>query len=192
MFLSSTIVPLPFTAHYLIMQSKRPNDPVKEHNKPNNTDHTPKQSPPEHDDPTSAQDDPELPADEAFIPTQADLEAKESVEYFTPSGEFPDPGAAEDMEPVEEDETPEILPGTDADVTAEDLAALGPAEEDMDVGEDESVRNRDALVKDTDAESDEEPAEQLDVPGAELDNDQEDIGREDEENNEYSLGGDKD
>ena len=31
----------------------------------------------------------------------------------------------------------------------------------------------------------------LDVPGAELDDDNEDIGAEDEENNYYSLGGDK-
>lgn len=32
----------------------------------------------------------------------------------------------------------------------------------------------------------------LDVPGSELDDDQEEIGSEDEENNFYSLGGDKD
>jgi len=31
----------------------------------------------------------------------------------------------------------------------------------------------------------------LDVPGAELDDEQEDIGNEDEENNYYSIGGDK-
>ena len=34
-------------------------------------------------------------------------------------------------------------------------------------------------------------AEDLDVPGAELDNNEEEIGREDEENNFYSLGGDR-
>lgn len=32
----------------------------------------------------------------------------------------------------------------------------------------------------------------LDIPGSELDDAQEDIGSEDEENNGYSLGGDKD
>lgn len=32
----------------------------------------------------------------------------------------------------------------------------------------------------------------LDVPGAELDDDREEIGAEDEENNYYSIGGDKD
>ena len=31
---------------------------------------------------------------DALIPTQADLTAKESVEYFTPSGELPDPETA--------------------------------------------------------------------------------------------------
>ncbi len=35
-------------------------------------------------------------------------------------------------------------------------------------------------------------SEGLDVPGSELDDDMEDIGEEDEENNYYSLGGDKD
>ncbi len=148
--------------------------------------------PSQHDDPTSAQDDPEIPENEALIPTQADITAKESVEYFTPSGELPDPETAGEMEPDEEDASPEILMGTDADLTGEDLANLGPRDEDMDEGEDESVRARDLLVKQTDEESDEEPLEELDVPGAEDDDDVEDSGMEDEENNEYSLGGDKD
>ena len=39
---------------------------------------------------------------------------------------------------------------------------------------------------------DDESGSDLDVPGADLDDDQEDIGSEDEENNLYSLGGDKD
>ena len=148
--------------------------------------------PSRHDDPTSAQDDPELPEEEALIPSQADLTAKESVEYFTPSGELPDPETAGELEPDEEDASPEIIMGTDADVTSEDLLNLGRKDEDMDEGDDESVRARDLLVKQTDEESDEEPPEELDVPGAEDDDDAEDRGMEDEENNEYSLGGDKD
>ena len=36
------------------------------------------------------------------------------------------------------DATPEIVPGTDADVTKKDLAALGPVDRDMDEGEDET------------------------------------------------------
>ncbi|MCB0657366.1 MAG: hypothetical protein KDC57_14575 [Saprospiraceae bacterium] len=37
----------------------------------------------------------------------------------------------------------------------------------------------------------ERTGEDLDVPGSEADDDQEDIGEEDEENNYYSLGGDR-
>src|SRR5262245_5609242 len=38
---------------------------------------------------------------------------------------------------------------------------------------------------------DKSPGDNLDVPGAELDDEDEDIGEEDEENNYYSLGGDR-
>jgi hypothetical protein len=150
--------------------------------------------PSQQDDPTSAQDDPDLPDEEALIPLKADVEAKESLDYFTPSEEFPDPGSGSNYEPdeTEEDASPEIISGTDADVTAEDLAALGPRDEDMDMGEDETLRASDLLVKQTDETSDEEPEEALDVPGADEDDGMEDSGMEDEENNEYSLGGDKD
>jgi hypothetical protein len=37
----------------------------------------------------------------------------------------------------------------------------------------------------------ENPGDTLDVPGSELDDEMEDLGEEDEENNYYSLGGDK-
>jgi hypothetical protein len=40
--------------------------------------------------------------------------------------------------------------------------------------------------------SDDVSGSDLDIPGADLDDAQEDIGSEDEENNHYSLGGDKD
>lgn len=62
---------------------------------------------------------------------------------------------------------------TDADVTSDDLVALG--EKDADFG------RREQLQVDGD---------DLDVPGAEDDDPNEEIGEEDEENNYYSLGGD--
>ena len=184
------------TGNCSVMQKDRSNT-GKTGNRDRNTDAADKRrqqssNPAEHDDPTSAQDDPDLPDQDPFIPSQADLEAKESVEYFTPSGELPDPETAGEMEPDEEDASPEIIMGTEADVTADDLNYIGDRDEDMDEGDDESVRARDLLVKQTDEESDEEPPEQLDVPGAEDDDASEDNGMEDEENNEYSLGGDKD
>lgn len=72
-----------------------------------------------------------------------------------------------------------IVPGTEADVTKEDLLILG--EQDIDDDEETAV--------DTKIFSGELDTE-LDVPGDELDDANEDIGEEDEENNYYSLGGD--
>lgn len=66
-----------------------------------------------------------------------------------------------------------IVPGTEADVTSDDLIALG--EQDADFGRREEL----AVTGDD-----------LDVPGAEEDDANEEIGEEDEENNYYSLGGD--
>ena len=77
----------------------------------------------------------------------------------------------------------EIVSGTEADVNAEDLAALGPEELNMDMGDDEQLKNA--------GERFDRTAEELDIPGTELDDENESIGSEDEENNYYSLGGDK-
>jgi hypothetical protein len=75
-----------------------------------------------------------------------------------------------------------IVPGTEADVTKEDLLLLGPKDGDMDLGEDEDLGSRGFPLGLT--------GEDLDVPGEELDDANEDLGEEDEENNYYSLGGD--
>ena len=84
------------------------------------------------------------------------------------------------VEDVESDEGA-IKSGSDADVTAEDLALLGPRDQDQDLDEDEDLRSRGW-----------EPVtgKDLDVPDAELDGD-ELPGEEDEENSYYSLGGDR-
>jgi len=68
------------------------------------------------------------------------------------------------------------------DVTEEDLEALGPKDLSMDMGDDEQLKHRNRPVDFT--------GEDLDTPGTELDDDQEEVGSEDEENNNYSLGGD--
>jgi len=75
-----------------------------------------------------------------------------------------------------------IVKGTEADLTKDDLIILGEADKDMDLGEDEDADK--ARVDNIDNE-------ELDIPGAELDDDSEAIGEEDEENNYYSLGGDR-
>lgn len=70
-----------------------------------------------------------------------------------------------------------------SNLAEDDLAALGPKEGDMDMGDDEIM----SLSGDRYDRTDED----LDIPGTELDDENENIGTEDEENNYYSLGGDK-
>jgi hypothetical protein len=66
--------------------------------------------------------------------------------------------------------------GTEADVDDDDLVVLNST--DAEIGRPQNVSNEDL---DTD----------LDVPGSELDDENEALGEEDEENNYYSLGGDR-
>ena len=68
------------------------------------------------------------------------------------------------------------------DVTKDDLEALGPKDLSLDGGDDEQLLHRERPVDFS--------GEDLDTPGTELDDDQEEVGSEDEENNNYSLGGD--
>ncbi len=92
---------------------------------------------------------------------------------------------------------PEIVMGTEADVTPEERAQLAKMARTGPVSEDEDLR--DASLDETDEDGtpleekglDQDLAgDDLDVPGANEDNEDEAIGEEDEENNEYSLGGD--
>jgi len=77
--------------------------------------------------------------------------------------------------PATDDEL-DIKPGTEADVTDDDLVALNSTNDE--IGTPQNVSTEDL---DTD----------LDIPGSELDDANEEIGEEDEENNYYSLGGDR-
>jgi hypothetical protein len=53
----------------------------------------------------------------------------------------------------------------------------------MDMGEDEEIKSTRTLL--------DKAGYELDTPGAEIDDPNESIGEEDEENNYYSLGGDR-
>lgn len=70
----------------------------------------------------------------------------------------------------------ELSTGNDADVNSDDLAALNST--DAEIGRPQNVSNEDLNTD-------------LDVPGSELDDEDEARGEEDEENNYYSLGGDR-
>jgi hypothetical protein len=96
-----------------------------------------------------------------------------------PSKIAPEEGLDGQDNPV--DETEENTK-SNFDVTDEDLEALGPKNLSMDMGDDEQLKHRVRPVDFT--------GEDLDTPGTELDDDQEEVGSEDEENNNYSLGGD--
>jgi hypothetical protein len=85
-----------------------------------------------------------------------------------------------------DDEPTDFARGNESDVTEEDLQALGPKDLSMDMGEDEELLKNRVWPVDM-------AAEDLDVPGVPDDNNGMDqaIGPEDEENDFYSLGGDR-
>ncbi|HYE54184.1 MAG TPA: hypothetical protein VD996_05045 [Chitinophagaceae bacterium] len=132
---------------------------------------------------------PHYPSKEDIMSPNSEMERVQvDVENLTPSGKYVNT-MKEDLstggnQPVGADATAtpddddlSIVPGTEADVTRDDLLALGgsrPSENDL-----HGVRTTTVSGDD------------LDVPGAELDNPNEEIGEEDEENNYYSLGGDR-
>lgn len=76
----------------------------------------------------------------------------------------------------EESDDLNMSSGNEADVDEDDLAVLNSSNDE--IGTPQNVSNEDINTD-------------LDVPGSELDDDSENIGEEDEENNYYSLGGDR-
>jgi hypothetical protein len=74
------------------------------------------------------------------------------------------------------DDDLDIKMGTEADVDDDDLAALDST--NAEIGTPQNVSNEDINTD-------------LDIPGSDLDDEDEKIGEEDEENNYYSLGGDR-
>ena len=105
------------------------------------------------------------------------------VEYITRSGKYSDPPIAPEdtIEPdnnIVDDEI-KLVPGTEADLTKDDLLIL----------ESTDGMTHTSKLEEIDQEKNEE--RDLDIPGAELDDKDEVLGEEDEENNYYSLGGDR-
>ncbi len=131
---------------------------------------------------------PHYPAKEDIMSSSSEMERVElDVENLSPSGKFID--AANDRNPLSNSPAADIVsstdedditltPGNESDVTKDDLLVLGGTRfSDNDL----QGITRTKVVDDID----------LDIPGAELDNQNEEIGEEDEENNYYSLGGDR-
>lgn len=90
-----------------------------------------------------------------------------------------------------------LVSGNDADVTEDDLLGLEAIDREMN---DEDELDEAALddlneADDVDAQEldwkNDKTGSDLDIPGEDLDDEGEDIGAEDEENNGYSIGGDR-
>jgi len=85
--------------------------------------------------------------------------------------------ASRNQQPAEENNDElAIRQGNEADVDDDDLAVLNSTDDE--IGVPQNISNEDLNTD-------------LDIPGSELDDDNERIGEEDEENNYYSLGGDR-
>lgn len=85
------------------------------------------------------------------------------------------PAGIENREDAAADDQLGLQEGTEADVDDEDLNILNATNNEL--GIPQNVSN--------------EESEDLDIPGSDLDDDNEALGEEDEENNYYSLGGDR-
>jgi hypothetical protein len=141
------------------------------------------------------------------IPDVSDIPGQEKITNAGVPGAMSDATISSDDEEgiregkdllVEDDDDVEIVMGTEADVTEEDLALLGDKDQDMDMNEDELVRKEGLDDTDFDGDPLNEAAVNEDSTGDDLDmpeSGDEDARKEidDEENDYYSLsGGDKD
>lgn len=149
-----------------------------------------------------------LAQDESYIelPDISDIPGQEKIVNAGVPGAMSDTtissddeeGIREGKDILAEDDNVNIVMGTDADVTEEDLAMLGDPDQDQDMNEDELIRKEGLDNTDFDGDPLNEAAvdeastgDDLDVPEEENDDPKKDM--DDEENDYYSLGGgDKD
>lgn len=130
----------------------------------------------------------DIPGQEGFVPM--------------PSGEMADTtisSADEEGDDIFDDNIDEdIKQSADSNVSPSEKNDLRVSANDM-PGDDENLRE--AALDNTDEDGTplnegsfkkDISGDDLDIPGADLDDDEESIGEEDEENNDYSLGGDND
>lgn len=135
---------------------------------------------------------PHYPADEDIMNPQSGFKKISADEELAnsktlSSRNLNERGEEQDVSRVDdEDDEIKIVSGTEADVTREDLELLGPKDGDNDMSDDELV-----LASSRVDEVEDEEESELDVPGAELEKDTDAPGQDDEENNYYSLGGDR-
>lgn len=98
------------------------------------------------------------------------------------------------MDEVNDDDE-EFVEGNEADVSADEVTMLERADEDMPTEDDLNLRKATLDTTDNDGDplnegGNDVSGADLDISGGDADDAMEDIGEEDEENNQYSLGGD--
>ena len=137
------------------------------------------------------------------LPDVSDIEGQEHIHIIGPLGEMADVTASSDDEEgisngkdlLSADEDEEIVAGTEADVTAEDLALLGDPDLDMDMNDDELTDTRGLDDTDFDGDPLNEAASDIYTTGDDLDMPAADgsdpladsMDQGDEENDYYSL-----
>jgi hypothetical protein len=124
------------------------------------------------------------PSEDIMNPANQFKRVSVDVENLAPAGSLPNQQSSKSEAKADQastipvhastDDDINIVPGTEADVTREDLHLLNATE-----GPYAETSGATTVT-----------GEDLDVPGADQDDPNEDIGEEDEENNYYSLGGD--
>ncbi len=102
---------------------------------------------------------------------------------FIERDEIQRPNSGEGEIAADENDEIGIVPGTEADVTEDDLLILEATDGTIGRNMEEELTATDNLK--------EIMADDLDLPGTEIDDNNEALGEEDEENNYYSLGADK-
>ncbi|RYZ51052.1 MAG: hypothetical protein EOP49_12585 [Sphingobacteriales bacterium] len=156
----------------------------------------------------SVSDEERLKQDTSYIiiPDVSDIPGQENITSAGIPGAMSDSTVSSDDEEgivngrdlLEDDDDVEIVMGIEADVTAEDLALLGDANQDLDGGDDELAGQRGLDDTDLDGELLNEAVSDtsstgsdLDMPVADGSDPQADaMGQGDEENDYYSLGSD--
>ncbi len=132
----------------------------------------------------------DIPGQEFINPMPLGLMADTTISSADEEGE----GIFED----EEDEETEMIQGTEGDVTRDEKETLESGEEYMPTRDERNLQG--ATLDNADFEGvqlnyesfgSERTGADLDIPGTETDDQMEQTGGEDEENNTYSLGGEK-
>ena len=183
------------------MVNRRNNREVAGGGRDLNASRTESRSSTPNDLPDSEADREKLQPEETTIdlPDVSDIPGQENI-TVPPLGELADTtisSADEEGEGIFEDEDRdlELRMGTSADISNDERRILADTEH-MPATDADNLRNARMDNVDFDGErlnersfGEEKTGKDLDVPGASADNLNEEIGEEDEENNEYSLGG---